>query len=425
MLQKTIKNRTVFCRDNLEILRNIDDKTIDLIYLDPPFNKKREFHAPLGTKAEGASFKDTWDDEDIKKGYLTLIADLYPNLYKYLLGVDIVGSRSHRNYLVYMAQRVIEMKRILKNTGSIYLHCDYTMSHYLKLLMDCIFGHKNLRNEIIWCYHGPGSPDMRQFNRKSDNIFWYSIGETWTFNKEAIRVPFKDPKQSLRKRMAPSHSFTSAEIKEYREKGKIPENWWEIRIAARSPKEYVGYPTQKPLALMERIIKASSRKGDVVLDPFCGCATTCVAAENLGRQWVGIDVSKRAYDLVKTRLESAIKGTDEHGNQDLINYQKAIVYREDIPDRTDIKDRRLSYRTAKIEIKHILYEEQNASCNGCRTQFEYRHFEIDHIVPTTKGGGDTIENLQLLCHHCNRIKGNKDMEHLNMRLQELNIIKNN
>ena len=244
-----VANRTIFCKDNLEILKGVDTKTIDLIYLDPPFNKKKVFTAPIGSSAEGASFKDIFGPEEVKdEGVQTIKEDHY-SIYRLLEAVRDIEGRTSYNfcYLAYMAIRLIECYRILKDTGSLYLHCDPTMSHYLKLLLDNIFGEKNFRNEIVWCYHGPGSPGMRQFNRKSDSIFWYAKGSTWAFNVNDIRVPFKDPRQSLRRAMATNGSFTQEDIEEYRKRGKIPENWWEIPISARSKKEYTGYPTKNLL----------------------------------------------------------------------------------------------------------------------------------------------------------------------------------
>ena len=416
-MQSTIANRTIFCRDNLDVLQGINNDTIDLVYLDPPFNKKRTFHAPIGSRAEGASFKDTWYDEDIKKGYLTLIADLYPTLYQYLKGVEKIESRSHRNYLTYMVQRLIEIKRILKSTGSVYLHCDNTMSHYLKLLMDCVFGYENFRNEIVWCYRGGGYP-KKDFGRRHDTIFRFSKTKDYLFYVDNVRVPYSEETQNRLKYNAKSFR-KNATYDNYKANplGKHPEDWWIMQPIMPSSRERVGYPTQKPLALLERIIQASSNEGDIVLDPFCGCATTCVASEKLGRQWIGIDVSKKAYELVKMRLSKEV--TDRG---DLLKYQNEVIYREDVPQRTDIKNIDLSYSKNKIEVKHLLYEEQEGECQGCCSHFEYRHFDIDHIVPKSKGGGDNKENLQLLCSHCNRIKGDNDMLYLIKRLKELNIL---
>ena len=157
-MQSTLKSRTIFCRDNLEVLRGIDTETVDLIYLDPPFNTNRVHTSPIGSSAEGASFQDIFREEDVKQEWLGFIADKYPTLSTYLQGITAIGYRSNKYYLCYMAMRLIELYRVLKNTGSLYLHCDPTMSHYLKLLLDCIFGGNNFRNEIVWCYNTQGKP---------------------------------------------------------------------------------------------------------------------------------------------------------------------------------------------------------------------------------------------------------------------------
>ncbi len=471
MLQHTIKNRTVFCRDNIDILQNINSNTIDLIYLDPPFNKKRTFHAPIGSKAEGAKFKDIWQDEDAKEGYVGYIADLYPKLYQYLRGIEAVAIKSDRNYLVYMAQRLIELHRILKDTGSIYFHCDPTMSHYIKLLMDIIFGRKNFRNEIVWKRHSSGQKGSqfqpKRWGANIDYILFYVKSNNTTlspfipFTQEEIKEKYryKDEKGELYQIVPITRGKNKGERPNlhYEFKGISPPpypNAWSLSIERMSEeyakgniviknnklerrkylkdsisigkaigtdwndikpsagKERTDYPTQKPLALLERIIKASSNEGDVVLDPFCGCATTCIAAERLKRQWVGIDVSKKAFDLVKIRLMEEVIGIDEAGNQDMLKRQNEVILREDIPQRTDVDDIDLSYRSNKVETKHTLYDRQEGVCSGCKLKFEYRHFEIDHIMPVSKGGGDNIENLQLLCNHCNRIKSSNAMSYL-------------
>ncbi len=331
MSNLNVKNRTVFCWDNLDILKGINSESIDLIYLDPPFNKNKTFTAPIDSDAEGADFKDIFTLEDIKDEWAETIKEDNERLYALLEATKILEGKKNYNYcyLCYMGIRLMEMRRILKPTGSIYLHCDQKMSHYLKLLMDCLFGEKNFRNEIIWCYTGPGSPGSRQFPRKSDTIFWYSKGATWTFNGDSIRVPYKKANQTLVKRMSSTGTLTKELNDEYNTRGKIPENWWNIRIAARSKSEYTGYPTQKPLSLLERIIKTSSNKGDVVLDPFCGCATTCAAAEKLERKWIGVDLSYKAFELVKIRLEKEIY-------PDLFDPDKSPIFKNAIPKRTDV-----------------------------------------------------------------------------------------
>ena len=218
--------------------------------------------------------------------------------YTYLEAVKVVGKPYNFAYLAYMAIRLLECHRMLRGGGSIYLHCDPTMSHYLKTTMDCIFGEANFRNEIIWGYEKP-RPSKNMWRRNHDIILFYA-GKGHTFH--LIRVPTLDGRFEKRK----PFKRPDGSIWVPKEAGKQAGSWWydipsfSTRMTA---KERTGYPTQKPLALLERIIKASSNEGDMVLDPFCGCATTCVAAERLDRKWIGIDRDKTAYDLVQERLE--------------------------------------------------------------------------------------------------------------------------
>ena len=173
-MQENIKNRTIFCRDNLDILRGIDTDSIDLIYLDPPFNKKKTFTAPIGSSAEGASFSDIFREEDVKDEWLKEIEEEYYSIHELLHAVKNIEGRTSYNfcYLAYMAIRLMECHRVLKETGSIYLHCDSTMSHYLKLILDCILGEKNFKNEIIWCY-GKWTNVATMFQKNHDTILFY------------------------------------------------------------------------------------------------------------------------------------------------------------------------------------------------------------------------------------------------------------
>ena len=201
-------------------------------------------------------------------------------------------------YLVNMAARLVELHRILKPTGSLYLHCDPTASHYLKIVLDGIFGRENFRNEIVWGYEKPRSAS-KVWRRNHDTIFFYTKGSKWVFNVQRVpkldgtftmRKPFKRPDGTVWRPKAP---------------GKQAGSWWyDIpSFATRmTAKERLGYPTQKPLALLNRVIEASSNRGDVVLDPFCGCGTTIEAAENLGREWIGIDVTYAAIGAIQERF---------------------------------------------------------------------------------------------------------------------------
>ena len=195
------------------------------------------------------------------------------------------------------------MHRILKSTGSIYLHCDHHANAYIRVeILDKIFEYDNFRNEIVWAYTGPSSPGMKNFPRKSDTIYRYTKSDKWTFNQ--IRVPYKDPNQTLRKAMDGGAGIGIEEVKKYRKRGKPIENWWvDISPVGRSRKERIGYPTQKPEKLIERIIKASSNEGDIVLDPFLGGGTTVAVADKLNRQWIGIDQSVQAIKVSEMRLQ--------------------------------------------------------------------------------------------------------------------------
>lgn len=396
--EANFKPKTIWTGDNLLIMRRMNSACVDLIYLDPPFNSNRNYAAPIGSEAADAEFKDTWSLSDIDEEWIDLLEEQYPKLYRILLAAM---SDSDKSYLCYMAIRLLEMERVLKPTGSIFLHCDPTMSHYLKLMMDAIFGKKNLRNEILWCYTGPGSPHMRQFNRKHDSIFWYSKGDTWTFNKDKARAPYKDPNQKPRKAYDTGGAFEDEAIEEMRERGKIRENWWsDIALAVRSKKENLKYPTQKPIKLLNRIIEVASNPGDMVMDPFCGCATTLASADNLQRDWVGIDVSPVATKLVKKRIKT---------QQGLF---LEIVTRDDIPQRTDM-GKLPPYKSHK----KTLYGEQEGKCKGCKDWFKAGVMDVDHIIAVSKGGTDDIENLQLLCRECNGIKGNRGMGYLVQKLR--------
>lgn len=410
-----VANRTIFLHDNLDVLQNINSECIDLIYLDPPFNKNKRFTAPIGSSAEGAEFSDIFREEDVKDEWLQTINEDQPELHNYLEGIKGVGKRYNFAYLAYMAIRLIECQRILKPTGSLYLHCDPTMSHYLKTTLDCIFGEENFQTEITWqrtFAHGD-----RTFGNVADILFFY--GQPALTNKEVLipqdesylnkhfryedqygryrhmtldapsasqgesGMPWKgiDPTSANRHWSPPLTGNVAEWIEEnvipnYRDiegvharldaldnfdliywpkrkggkpqikrhlrddDGKLPTNiWTDIPPLSKTDQETTGYPTQKPLALLERIIKASSSVGDMVLDPFCGCATTCIAAERLERQWIGIDVSHKAYDLVKERLDKEVARPDELFGEEVHLTTK-------LPTRTDIS-------AAVGEIKHV------------------------------------------------------------------------
>ena len=291
-------NKTVFVGDNLHVMRGMNSESVDLIYLDPPFNSNRNYAAPVGSKAAEAAFKDTWTLDDVDVIEHDVFRDRERGLYTVIATARETHSKGMFSYLLMMAVRLLEMRRLLKPTGSIYLHCDPTASHYIKLVMDAVFGRKAFRNEIIWCYR-KWSVGTLQFVRNHDVILFYAVGEPNTFNVQTVPV---GPGTLKRWKGKKQRAVFVDGVRQATATNEVATNpcpdWWNISILNPNAKERVGYPTQKPLALLDRIIKASSNEGDVVFDPFCGCATTMVSADSMGRRWVGCDLSTKAVDLV-------------------------------------------------------------------------------------------------------------------------------
>jgi len=402
MTALNIQPNALFTADNLYVLNGMNSECIDLIYLDPPFNSKRLYKAPVGSKAAGAAFEDMWSWEDVDSALMVRLSETHPFLVDFITAIERTHSKAMMAYIAYMAQRLFEMHRVLKPTGSIYLHCDPTASHYLKTIMDCVFGMRNFRNEIAWCYTGP-SGAKHNFPAKHDVILRYSKSQVWTFNADSVRIPYKElhsDKGKKAKLWGDKGKLQNEEVRRsYEARGKVPEDYW-LDIPSGGhipPDERLGYPTQKPLALLNRIISASSNEGDIVLDPFCGCATTCVSAQRLRRKWIGIDLSEKTGELIGDRLADDVGALFN----DFTHYAKP-------PTRGDVK------RMTKREAKSILYGEQEGHCAGCGEHFEARNLEVDHEIPRSKGGGDYLDNYQLMCGNCNRIKGNRPMEYLLM-----------
>ena len=249
--------------DNLHAMRTLPSESVDLIYIDPPFFSNRIYNVIWGDEHEERSFSDIWEG-----------------------GLD--------GYLIWLNARLYEMKRLLKPTGSIYVHCDWHASHYIKVEMDKIFGFENFQNEFVWHYGGGGAARSR-WGRKHDTLLFFTRGISWTFNVDAVRT---------------SHKWTSGQLRadgtqrDYG-KGKLPDDVFQHHSVMPWAGERVGYPTQKPEALLERIIKASSNEGDVVLDAFVGGGTTAVVAQRLGRRWIAMDQSRVAVAVTAERLKAA------------------------------------------------------------------------------------------------------------------------
>ena len=465
MTQANFASGAVWTGDNLPVMRGINSGCVDLIYLDPPFNSNEDYAAPIGSQAAGAAFKDTWTLSDIDVYEHGELAERSPAAYKVIDAARDTHGKSMMSYLIMMAVRLIEMRRILKSTGSIYLHCDDTAVHYLKLLMDAVFGAPNYRNRLVW-KRTSAHNSAKNYGRNTDSILYYTRSENYVWNKitqaydqEYIDKFYRfeddngkfqvgdltgaglrhgdsgrawrgvDPSDKGRHWAVPIKILAEAypnfdlsvlstqekldlldsaeliywppggstpRIKRYLNLSKgvpVQELVIDIRPIGSRAKERTGYPTQKPVALLDRIISASSNEGDLVFDPFCGCATTLVAADRLNREWAGIDLSPLAVKLVDQRIR------DDRGAL----WGGAIVL-DKPPLRTDMGVLP-NYRTHR----HRLYGEQEGVCAGCDVHFPFKVMEVDHILPRSKGGTDHLENLQLLCSHCNRSKGDRTM----------------
>ena len=308
-MAQDFKPNSLYYGDCLDWMREWEADCVDLIYLDPPFNSNANYNVLFGAKGDGKAqyraFNDTWHwDDAAAERYAKFENAPGRPAHDAMVGLRrIIDRCGMLAYLTYMAERLEEMSRLLKPTGSIYLHCDPTASHYLKIVMDAVFGKQNFRNEIVWCYRGAGYP-KRDFGRRHDLLFRYSKSDDYLFNLDDVREEYAE---ATKKRF--SHYIgNKRKTGDYGPQslnplGKHPDDWWQIQPIAPSAKERLGYPTQKPLALLERIVKASSNEGDIVLDPFCGCGTAVDAARRLNRRWAGIDISSFAIDLVRKRLK--------------------------------------------------------------------------------------------------------------------------
>lgn len=310
-----MSENTLYYGDNLEILKNyINDNSIDLIYLDPPFNSKTDYNIlykePTGepSKAQITAFEDTWHwgeeteamFQEIIKTAPTNVIEMMQVFRKFLNLNDVMA------YLTMMCIRLVHLRRVLKPTGSIFLHCDPTTSHYLKILMDAIFGKQNFKNEIIWHYRKWPSGN-RQFQRNHDCILFYA--KTGSADRIFNKVDLMERTASTLKRFGKSKIISGhdengnrlpSQMDDEESAGVPRDDVWDI---GRVPPIKQLFPTQKPELLLSRIIRAASDKGDTILDPFCGCGTTIVEANRLKRNWIGIDITHLAIHVIKNRLK--------------------------------------------------------------------------------------------------------------------------
>ena len=495
MPERNFDNRTLFWGDNIDFLRAMNSETVDLIATDPPFNKGRDFHATPDSLAAGASFQDRWKwDEEAHPQFTDALRDdpKNKNIWTVIQSARSSWGDDMGAFLCFMGVRLMEMRRVLKQTGSIYLHCDPTASHYLKALMDAVFGRKNFRNEIVWRRSG-GKSDAKRWGRVADRLLYYTCGAEFAWNPEYqphdpdyVRRTYRyddndgrGPYTTMPLHAAGQSTGESGQPWRGVDPGKIGNHWrtptkgvmndfiidndlipgWPNEypnvharldaldaaglvvhgsglpglktylaatkgiaatdvitdISMASGKERVGYPTQKPLALYERIIRVSSNEGDLVLDPFAGCATTAVAAERLNRQWVAIDLWKETKDLIVHRLEAEKR----------MFAVEQLTVTQTPPARTDegevaSPDLRLRMsrqpekwqRLYRQQIFDYLQDAQTnstglVSCAGCGRSLEYEFMELDHILPRSEGGENYITNRILLCRPCNGRKSDR------------------
>ena len=368
-----VSQNTLFYGDNLDILQHhIPAESVDLVYLDPPFNSKRDYNVLFkersgeSSPAQIEAFTDTWQwDRAAEKTYSDLVNHAPANVAEMIGALTrFIGHNDMMAYLVMMAARLVELHRVLKPTGSLYLHCDPTASHYLKIVLDTIFGPKNFRTHITWKRTSSHNDVRNQYGDVSDSILFYSKSSTPTFNRQFqdydqsyvdgfyrykdesgrryrlsdLRSPNPRPNLTYDYKGYKPHpngwAVSLDKMKQLDEQGRLhfPKKadgriqlrryldemsgvplgdiWTDIQPVQAQAQERLGYPTQKPLALLERIIAASSNPGDVVLDPFCGCGTAVVAAEKLGRRWIGIDITHLSITLMKERLRDSFPGIE-------------------------------------------------------------------------------------------------------------------
>ena len=362
----------LFYGDNLTIMKKMSSESVDLIYLDPPFNSNRSYNLlyknttglPIPEQIE--AFCDTWE-LDFEKSEIAY--DIPHIMQKYGINADVVHfwhymaealkSTNTRllAYLVYMTIRLIEMYRLLKSTGSLYLHCDPTASHYLKIILDGVFGEKNFRNEIIWSYNR-WPTKAKRFQRMHDIIFFYTKSEIYTFNPL-----YQEPTASSKKRWAGKQQRVTFDeegnrlptIEEQNDSpGVLMNDVWQVAIIAPSSKERLGYPTQKPLALLERIILSSSNENDVVFDPFCGCGTTVEASIRNQRQWIGCDIAIHSVRLIQ---DTRIKKYSLEEDKDYVI--------EGIPQ--SVEQARYLFEQDPFQFQHWVIEKTGGFCSNKKT----------------------------------------------------------
>lgn len=424
--------KQLYFGDCLDVLKDLHRQypkgLIDLVYIDPPFNSKRDYSVIFediqmtDVKAQKQAFADTWTNVS----YIDSLNELFDlgekDLYDFLKFVS-KSSISSAAYLTTMAIRIYYIRKLLKESGSFYLHCDPTMSHYLKIVCDLIFGKNNFKNEICWCYK-EREVSKKQWNKKHDIIFFYTKSSSYTFNwKDVVdeysegtlkKFNFQDEDGRRFQIRGKAGEYTGKQglsielektnpdmvYRDYFDKasGVPARDWWQIPVINRAAKERLGYPTQKPELLLERIIKASSKKGDLVADFFCGCGTTVAVAERLGRNWIGVDISHLAIRLIKDRLKKSLspkKQKDFLTKIELFGFPRDIASAKELAEST--KQGRFKFQDWIIEVmlRGVSNEKKTADggYDGYLT-FNKTLTERGSAIIEVKSGTVTIKNLR-------------------------------
>ena len=502
-------NRILYVADNLRVMRGIDSNSVDLIATDPPFNTKRLQNAPFKSRAAEQKFDDRWRWDEVTDEWHDVIAAAHPAIKEIIEAAAVIEGgnvdamtgavntgrvkNSIAAFVAWMAPRIVEMHRVLKSTGSIYLHCDPAANSYLRLLLDAVFGRRNFGAEIIWRRTGSHNSN-KSFGREHDTIFCFHKSNKYKFN--IVRTPYMfghvqkrytidtdgrarfssggnvltgdgatggascdpwrgfDPASKNRHwaipryferfmddaylKLSPTEKLEAlyqaglVEIKPGNawpimvryldERSGVPlgDIWayqpytkgtvWgtnegigeEVKWLGPTSPERTDWKTQKPLGLYSRMIKASTDPGDLVLDPFCGCATTCVAAEKLNRRWIGIDIDPVAEDVTKDRLAQE---TGLFGEKDgYIETRIAVTVKTNPPKRSDIP------RISDATLRNTLWQNQGHLCANpyCDSgKIRAKDIELDHRIPKSRSGADDITNRIGLCGNCNQRKGRK------------------
>jgi len=469
-------NRHLFIVDNYRLLTSVETASVDLICTDPPFAKNDTFvgdltppltdtekqqeinkmkdwgihnandaeqsHVTWPTEGGTAKFGDIWSwEEDVHEQWMNQIKYTRPKVLDVIETTRYTHGEGMAAYLAYMAVRLIECHRVLKQSGSLYLHCDHTANSYLRLLLDAIFGTTNFRNDIIWSYR-TGGVSKRWWPRKHDTLLFYVKSNKYNHNPIQERVFYEKP-------------FFSTKIDDagrYYADVFLRDVWNDIKPLINFSHERTGYPTQKPVALAQRIIEASSRPGDLVLDPFAGCAYVPVAAENLQRDWVACDISPRAMTVLRRQFRKfgyavdgeAPEGVLAHEGESLARADVRILGPHELPTRISLDEniemiKPLPPRTYKIPASIFSREETltfllglsgwRAWCCGFANwkissfgrpiiEQTIRNFELDHIDPQSKRGRHEIDNRAPLCPYHNNRKGNRRV-HLDELREEI------